>query len=196
MDLLTAPPEVLNPKKWKIRCAKSRDAFALAKLTQDDLSALQYGCPRLASAEWWNLRIRQALDGGRIFVAESSGAVLGMVTLEVALANWFRRHVGVLGLCVHPEHRRRGIGRKLLSFALDEASELGLARVELSVWSDNLSAIRLYESMGFSIEGEHPYYGFKAGRHCAALTMGLHPGEAAASNLFATMDTSSMRASC
>lgn len=195
MDALIRPPEILNPRKLKIRSAESRDADALAKLTQDDFSALQYGCPRLASAEWWNLRIRQATDSGRIFVAESNGEILGLVSLEVALANWFRRHVGVLGLCVHPDHRRRGIGRKLLSFALSEASELGLARVELTVWSDNLSAINLYESVGFVLEGEHPFYGFKAGRHCAALTMGFYPGQDVAPNLVAAM-SASVLASC
>ncbi|WP_396270559.1 GNAT family N-acetyltransferase [Ideonella sp.] len=164
------------PALRRIRSAECRDAYALAMLTQDDLSALQYGCPRLASPEWWHQRIRQALEGGRIFVAECGDDVLGMVTLEVALGNWFRRHVGALGLCVHPEHRRRGIGRQLLSFALDEANEIGLARVELTVWSDNTSAIGLYESAGFAREGEHPHYGFKSGRHCSALTMGLQMG--------------------
>lgn len=177
MTLLSIREAASRPRfAINVRSAETRDAYALAMLTRDDLSAMQYGCPRLASPEWWQHRIRQALESGRIFVADCGDEIVGMVTLEVALASWFRRHVGVLGLCVHPEHRRRGIGRKLLTFALDEAAEVGLARVELTVWSDNSSAIGLYESAGFSREGEHPHFGLKAGRHCAALTMGMRIG--------------------
>lgn len=63
------------------------------------------------------------------------------------------RHVGVLALGVHPEHRRRGVGRALLAALLDRAARAQLLRVELQVRADNAPAIALYTQAGFQIEG-------------------------------------------
>ena len=62
-------------------------------------------------------------------------------------------HGGVLGMGVRASHRRRGIGRRLLSAALAAARDLGLLRVELEVYASNAAAISLYEKTGFRHEG-------------------------------------------
>ncbi|MEV7866270.1 GNAT family protein [Streptomyces sp. NPDC088124] len=51
---------------------------------------------------------------------------------------------------VAPEARGKGVGAAMLASVLATAfGELGLERVELGVWTDNSSAIRLYEGLGF-----------------------------------------------
>ncbi len=51
---------------------------------------------------------------------------------------------------VAPEARGKGVGAAMLARVLAAAfGELGLERVELGVWTDNSSAIRLYEGLGF-----------------------------------------------
>ena len=62
-------------------------------------------------------------------------------------------HVGRLGMGVVKPYRGQGIGRRLLKQCLDAARTIGIEKVELEVYSDNLSAIRLYESESFEIEG-------------------------------------------
>jgi ribosomal protein S18 acetylase RimI-like enzyme len=62
-------------------------------------------------------------------------------------------HVGRLGMAVRSEWRRQGIGRQLLSACLALARNAGIEKVELEVFSDNLGAIRMYESFGFTGEG-------------------------------------------
>ena len=62
-------------------------------------------------------------------------------------------HAGWLGMGVLKGHRRRGTGSALLHWALAEARNRGLERVELSVFGSNLSAIRLSEKFKFEIEG-------------------------------------------
>jgi ribosomal protein S18 acetylase RimI-like enzyme len=54
---------------------------------------------------------------------------------------------------VHPEFRRRGIGRRLLKAALAHAREIALERVELEVFASNHAARHLYEKAGFRVEG-------------------------------------------
>jgi len=53
-------------------------------------------------------------------------------------------------LFVCPGARRRGLARALVVRTLERARERGCRRVELDTNEDNLGAIRLYESLGFS----------------------------------------------
>jgi ribosomal protein S18 acetylase RimI-like enzyme len=62
-------------------------------------------------------------------------------------------HCGELGMGVRKDHRRRGIGQRLLLRAIEEAKAVGLERIELDVFATNVAAIRLYEKLGFGVEG-------------------------------------------
>ena len=57
----------------------------------------------------------------------------------------------VLGLAVDPSYQRRGIGRALCAAALSEAENAGMRGVSLTVYADNIGALRLYESLGFQV---------------------------------------------
>jgi len=64
------------------------------------------------------------------------------------------RHVGVLGISVRRPWRNRGVGSALLAAALDWARATGIVtRIELQVYAENVPAIRLYEKLGFTVEG-------------------------------------------
>jgi ribosomal protein S18 acetylase RimI-like enzyme len=62
-------------------------------------------------------------------------------------------HCGRLGMGVRADFRGHGIGRRLIEATLQRAGEKGLERVELEVFASNTPAIRLYESLGFVVEG-------------------------------------------
>ncbi len=53
-------------------------------------------------------------------------------------------HVGV-----HPDHRRRGIGRKIMEYMVSEAKKAGFSKLVLDVSAENPAALSLYESLGF-----------------------------------------------
>ena len=48
-------------------------------------------------------------------------------------------------LAVHPNHQKKGIGRRLLQWGLDEADRLGL----ISYLESSMDGVRLYQSSGF-----------------------------------------------
>lgn len=64
-----------------------------------------------------------------------------------------RAHVGTLGIALLPHVRHRGIGAKLMEAAIAQAWAKGLARIELTVRTDNANAKALYERFGFVVEG-------------------------------------------
>jgi ribosomal-protein-alanine N-acetyltransferase len=76
----------------------------------------------------------------------------------------------VLNVCVRPEFRCRGIGRRLLEAMIDSARAAGMADAFLEVRPSNLSAIRLYLTMGFRQVGvRRGYYQAVNGREDAAV---------------------------
>ena len=85
-------------------------------------------------------------------VAVAAGKVVGWCDIG---RHPFRTHAhrGTLGMGVMPGFRRRGVGVRLITAALDGAWAAGLTRVELTVYADNSAAVALYEKVGFVREG-------------------------------------------
>jgi putative acetyltransferase len=83
-------------------------------------------------------------------VAVADGEVVGMVGLHMAGHSLRRIHVRMVGLCVAHGWQGQGVGRQLLTRALDWADNwAGVLRVELHVHADNERAKALYRSLGF-----------------------------------------------
>jgi len=85
-------------------------------------------------------------------VAEVSGAVVGLAGLQIGRGRL--RHSGHLFVYVSRGHQAHGIGTRLIAALLDLADNwLLLRRVELTVLVKNERARRLYERLGFVVEG-------------------------------------------
>ncbi|HEX6660575.1 MAG TPA: ribosomal protein S18-alanine N-acetyltransferase [Sphingomicrobium sp.] len=79
----------------------------------------------------------------------------------------------LLLLAVSPEHRRQGIGRRLLHHFLDQARSAGIDRVHLEVRDGN-PAIHMYRQSGFEPIGRRRnYYRGRDGSQFDALTFAL-----------------------
>jgi RimJ/RimL family protein N-acetyltransferase len=106
------------------------------------------------SRSWWEGLIEK---GQPFLVAVDGERVIGWC--DISPAQWpALRHGGTLGMGLLPEHRGRGIGRRLLVAALEAARRCGLERVGLDVFAGNTRARRLYENCGFLVEGVHQRY--------------------------------------
>jgi ribosomal protein S18 acetylase RimI-like enzyme len=90
-------------------------------------------------------------------VAENDGRLAGYIRLAPPSPLACNAHVRqIQGLAVHIWARRCGVARALLDAALDEARRQGATRVTLRVLGHNAPARRLYESLGFAVEGVLP----------------------------------------
>jgi ribosomal protein S18 acetylase RimI-like enzyme len=82
-------------------------------------------------------------------VIDPGGAILGHVDLR-AHVDPGTAHRALLGMGVHRDHRRQGLGRALVDFAISwAAGQTTLAWIDLSVLAGNAPAQQLYESVGF-----------------------------------------------
>ena len=64
----------------------------------------------------------------------------------------------VLSVGVHPAHRRRGIGRRLMAMVEDMARQFGAREVRLEVSTKNGGAIAFYKALGFETVGRLAQY--------------------------------------
>jgi putative acetyltransferase len=76
-------------------------------------------------------------------------------------------------MAVHKDWLSKGIGSALMHSAINLADKwLNLFRLELVVFVDNVSAVKLYEKLGFNIEGRLREFAFRDGEYADAYIMG------------------------
>ncbi len=115
----------------------------------------------------WSLgNFRDCLGAGyRCRIVEIDGVIQGYSLVLIGA-----REAHILNLCIHSTLRGRGYGRRLLQEQLDALTEYEVDMVLLEVRPSNLSAIALYESLGFNELGRRKgYYPAAEGREDALI---------------------------
>lgn len=96
--------------------------------------------------------ISELSENDHYMVAETGGEVVGVAGLTVGTGR--TRHSGSLFIYVARQQQGQGIGTRLMQALLDLADNwLLLRRIELTVLTENEGAKRLYERLGFVVEG-------------------------------------------
>ena len=102
----------------------------------------------------WSMEsLRSQLDktDSRCTVAIEDNTVIGFLAFEQVLDEG-----SIVEVAVHPDYRRRGIAKALITSAVNSAE--GLHTVFLEVRESNVPAVRLYESFGFERIGVRKGY--------------------------------------
>lgn len=128
-----------------IRRAQVKDAPALLTLLD------QLGYPAQADELRGRLGRLLATADGDVLVAESAGALTGLVSFQVfELIYHPRPQCRLTALVVNGAHRRRGIGSSLLAAVEGIARERGCSRLELTTRRGRPDALPFYTSLGFT----------------------------------------------
>jgi GNAT superfamily N-acetyltransferase len=113
--------------------------------------------------------LRARLDGSEsvIFLAIDPGtrSGLGFTQLYPTFCSLSMRPYWILyDLFVAPVARKLGVGRALMDQARRHAETTGASRIVLSTAHTNHPAQRLYESLGYKLDGEFRVYELALGR--------------------------------
>ncbi len=110
-------------------------------------------------------------EGDHILVAAIDDEVVGVIGLHTSSRPRVN-HRGEIGMMVRDDWHGKGVGTAMMRAVIDLADKwLNLARIELTVFTDNQSAIALYRKFGFEIEGTHRKYAFRDGDFVDAYAM-------------------------
>jgi ribosomal-protein-alanine N-acetyltransferase len=105
---------------------------------------------------WPEHALRQELTGNRLaryLVAERDGTIVGFAGVWLMVDE---AHITTFG--VHPDHRRSGVGLRMLLGVADLAIDLDATRLTLEVRPSNEPARMLYQRFGFLEVGRRPRY--------------------------------------
>ena len=84
-------------------------------------------------------------------VGKLNGKVIGF--LGICRKSKRMKHVGVVGITVHPDYWNRGFGTNLLEAGIEHARKEGLLRLEADTLAKNKAMLRIAEKVGFKLEG-------------------------------------------
>lgn len=86
------------------------------------------------------------------FLAEEEGKIVGVI-----MAGNDGRRGYIYHTAVHPDHRRKGIGRKLVELAIDALENEGINKVALVVFKRNEDGNLFWEEVGFTTREDIAY---------------------------------------
>lgn len=93
-------------------------------------------------------------NGFRLGAFDEDGELIGTVRLQPRHSPKRSHCADFMAMFVRSEKRNQGVGRALLETAIEKARQIdGLEQLELSVSSDALSALHVYENVGFQSTG-------------------------------------------
>jgi putative acetyltransferase len=143
---------------FTVRPARIEDAPAILALHRK-VVALPGGLarePHEVTAEYIAHAMAGAADGGINLVAVAAdGGLGGELHVERMKVGIFTHVLTDLTVAVDPDWQGKGVGSALFHALFDAARALRppVSRIELWTGADNLGAQRLYQRLGFKIEG-------------------------------------------
>lgn len=128
----------------------------IRKMTIDDIPAVVELDKMSFSLPWPERSFRFELSdnpASRCWVAEVEGRIVGMIVVWLLIGE---AHVATLA--THPNFRRQGIAKRLLSHALQYLTDEGAQSSFLEVRASNSAAQEMYHKFGYRESGRRRRY--------------------------------------
>ena len=141
----------------------------IRRMTLDDIPAVIELDQLSFSLPWPERSFRFELTenpASRCWVIELEGKIVGMLVAWLLVDE---AHIATIA--THPDHRRQGIGRKLLSHALRYMSKEGAVTSLLEVRESNTSAREMYRGFGYEDVGRRKGYYKDTGEDAILMTL-------------------------
>ena len=119
----------------------------------DQMAQIEIEC---FSVPWSREALLDELDNPYahyVVCCDKAGNVVGYIGSRVVLDS-----ADITNVAVRPQHRRRGIGLKLVTIMLGLMEHMGVASVLLEVRESNLPAQNCYAAAGFQVVGRRKNY--------------------------------------
>jgi ribosomal-protein-alanine N-acetyltransferase len=127
----------------------------IREMLVDDLDAVMQIEEALFSVPWTRegFFTMLTMEHNLFLVVEEKGQILGYCGMQ-----WVLDEGDILNVAVCKERQREGIGRFLVDSVKRIAQDLGVETLHLEVRESNHTARRLYERLGFQIDGLRKKY--------------------------------------
>lgn len=103
----------------------------------------------LALADPSRVIVEGYVKSGIVYVGEEAGEIVGAYVLKETQ----KVIAEIMNIAVHERFQNRGLGKQLLSHAIEETSRRGYARLEIGTGNSSIHQLKLYQQCGFRIVG-------------------------------------------
>ena len=150
----TAPPPRDARDPVRVRLMRAADVPPVARIERAAFGAEAW--PRGAFAYLGEVFAASVPARGQLWVAEGrDGRILGYAGIELSALGG---EADIINVAVNPAHRRRGVGRQLLTAATAYARRRGVTLLWLRVRAGNRGARAFYRQCGFRTIGRFRDY--------------------------------------
>ncbi len=116
-----------------------------SRVTETIRNKFSVGVTKTIGEDGWRVLILATLDYEDLIARE----IIGHIDIR-PYPNKYSHHRALLGMGVASQHRRKGIGERLLKSMLEwMRNNTVIEYLDLWVMSDNIPAIKLYKKLGF-----------------------------------------------
>lgn len=149
--------------------AQIKSQYQFRQMCSSDLDSIMAIEPHIYSHPWTRGNFSDSLKSGySAWVLEHHTEIIGYALMMIVLDE-----AHLLNLSIAKAYQKQGLGRYLLEYMIRIAGQLKSANMFLEVRSSNVSAIALYQNIGFNeMAIRRGYYPAHNGREDAVL-MGL-----------------------
>ena len=155
-----------------IRRADPEDFGLVTRIFEDESTTSGTLQTPFPSKERWKKLMAEPAEGDYLLLAFVDGEIAGLAGLHPVGKSPRRAHARMLSICVIAPFQGKGVSTKLMQALMELADKwLPVTRIELTVFSDNVRAIKLYERFGFVAEGTHKAYALRDGAYADTLAM-------------------------
>lgn len=164
----------------RVRLAAIREDDIATLISWDDNQAFMrlmtsspaYPRSELEQREWWQARLKSKDDFHLAIRLKADNQLIG--TLSITQIEWNHQSAWISIGIGDAEARGRGYGGEAMRLALVFAfDELSLHRLSLSVFGYNTAAIRMYERLGWTREGNFREYLQRDGQRFDMILYGM-----------------------
>ncbi len=92
--------------------------------------------------------VRSYCTGGHCFIAEQQETVMGVFVLTALDSDTAE----IKNIALAESERGKGLGKRLVFLALEEAKKLGFSAVEIGTGNSSLAQLALYQKCGFRMK--------------------------------------------
>lgn len=169
-----------NGNKYLLRSPREEDAGIMLEYLKKTAWETEHG---LSYPEEMDMSIGEEADFIKHFLLDERSMMIsvfdgdklvGGASLSCVGEKQKIRHRASIGIALLKEVWGQGIGRALMMELISFAKKAGYAQIELEVAADNVSAVGLYESLGFVTYGRRPdFFRLRAGSYVDGILMAL-----------------------
>lgn len=148
-------------RNMKIRRAEASDCETMAEIHRRSWLAAYSGLlpakmiakVNAGRSSLWERLLHESPPRASYFLGELDGKPAGMIVFGSPREENQENAAEIHSLYLLPEYQHRGIGSKLIAFAMRELKKQGFSSVFLWVLAENRPAIACYEKNGFRPDG-------------------------------------------